>query len=272
MAADKVAADKVAADKVAAIVAMSSIFATNATGVKTGGFNDDPFASSILCCYPGDTYTDYSNTLNPATNVKTVDTKVGTALISTYSKFYGKCTRTREVDVPGAIRFRTFSTNVFTSDYTLEGWHRNGDVAMHNVPLVCSQPFNRGTQLYLGVQWAANSPSPPTGPGQLWIRRWGSGTDTGNDWVFGPANIPINRFFHFALTYTASTRTYKGYVNGVLSVTTTWTVDVSDGTSLVLGGTFWPSYSPGMDDSDCRGMFQDFRFYTTVKYTANFSV
>ena len=167
-----------------------------------------------------------------STNAKTVDTKAGTELTSAYSKFYGKCTRTRDVDEPGAIRFRTFSTNVFASDYTIEGWHRNGDTAMHNVPLVCSQPLNLGTQLYLGVRWAANSPSPPAGPGQLCIKRYG-----GDDAVCGPANIPINRFFHFALTYTANTRTYRGYVNGVLSLTTTWSVDVSDGTSLVLGGT-----------------------------------
>jgi hypothetical protein len=249
-----------------------SIYATDAQGRKTGGFNDDPFAPFLLCCYPGDTFDDVSHLLNPNTNVKTVDTKAGTALITTYSKFYGKCTRTRDVDVPGALRFRTFPTNVFANDFTLEGWHRNGDTAMHGVPLVCSQPFNGTTsQLYVGVQWAANSPSPPTGPGKLWVRRW-NGTDTGNDWVFGPGNIPINTFFHFAVTYTASTKTYRGYVNGGLSLTTNWKDTVGGGTALVLGGTFWPTDSPGMDDSDCRGMFQDFRFYTAVKYVANFTV
>ena len=249
-----------------------SIYATDAHGRKTGGFNDDPFAPFLLCCYPGDTFDDVSHLLNPNTTVKTVDTKAGTALITTYSKFYGKCTRTRDVDVPGALRFRTFPTNVFANDFTLEGWHRNGDTAMHGVPLVCSQPFNGTTsQLYVGVQWAANSPSPPTGPGKLWVRRW-NGTDTGNDWVFGPGNIPINTFFHFAVTYTASTKTYRGYVNGGLSLTTNWKDTVGGGTALVLGGTFWPTDSPGMDDSDCRGMFQDFRFYTAVKYVANFTV
>ena len=121
-----------------------------------------------------------------------------------------------------------------------------------------------GAQVLLGVQWQTTWGG-TVGPGQLYVQRVG-----GTEFNYGTYLAPANVFFHFALTYTASTKTYRAYVNGVLSLTSTWTATVTGGTSLVLGGSGWTSTTSS--DADTAGMFQDFRFYTCLKYTGNFKV
>jgi hypothetical protein len=224
--------------------------------VKTGTLNPDAFAASLVCAFAGDTIADYSNALNPSTPAKTLDVKTTTTKTTSYFKYYGAST------YGGAIRFGTFATNVFASDYTAEGWYRSS-ASESSALLMSSLPGASGSQFRLGVQWQGQNPT--TGPGQISVQRFG-----GAELNYGTYVVPAGVFFHFALTYTASARTYRAYVNGVLSLTVTWSTDVIGGTSLVLGGAGWTSATAA--DADTAGMFQDFRFYTCIKYTDNFTV
>jgi hypothetical protein len=75
-----------------------SIYATNASGVKTSGYTTDPYAAWLIAAVAGDSTTiaDISNLLNPATNAKTltVNPAGGTVTQTAVSKFYGRSIRT----------------------------------------------------------------------------------------------------------------------------------------------------------------------------------
>ncbi|NDC41503.1 MAG: hypothetical protein EBZ77_08135, partial [Chitinophagia bacterium] len=111
----------------------ASIYVTDATGVtKTGGFNTDSFASSLVLAVPGDAIIDTSRSINAASTTKTV-AAFGTSVVvvsTTRSKLYGK-----SIYIPGytgtggagqftnnGVKVTGMPSGFLFGDWTCEGW------------------------------------------------------------------------------------------------------------------------------------------------------
>jgi hypothetical protein len=244
--------------------ALSSIYATNTSGTtKTGGYNTDAFSSTLLVAFPGDSLSDVSHLINTSTTAKTLTTKSGSSVTTTTSKFYGSSVSTFTSGLTGAIRFGNFATNITSSNFTVEMWVNVFNTARGYSPLFCTRPLTTNT-LALGILWSGTQPNGYS-PGALHLRTWA------NTSYVGSYNVTSNAWHHIAMTKSGTT--YKVYLNGTLGLTSTITESIPGGTQFILGGVRAPAFGDGSDDADdAQAYFNDLRFYTSVKYTSNFSV
>jgi hypothetical protein len=245
--------------------ALSSIYATNTSGTtKTGGYNPDAFSSTLLVAFPGDSLSDVSHLINTSTTAKTLTTKSGSSVTTTTSKFYGSSVSTFTNALTGAIRFGDFATNITTNNFTVEMWVNVFNTSRAYTPLFCTRPLTTNT-LVLGIAWSGAQPNGYS-PGALHLRTWANTSYVGSSY-----NVTSNAWHHIAMTKSGTT--YKVYLNGTLGLTSTITESIPGGTQFILGGFRAPAFGDGSDDADdAQAYFNDLRFYTSVKYTANFSV
>jgi hypothetical protein len=246
---------------------LKSIYKIDSMLASTGILNNDPFASSIILCYPGNTSAELSNTLNSFTPTKTIGAITGTMFDNDSSMFYGIGTSLKS---GGQLMFKglNLSNNFtvecwlkFSDDVSLGGYGVGGDV-------FSTRPNGfdgvAGTNsISAGLAWTQVTPISGGRyllglPLKTGIRRMGvtAPVDTSVSGTTITSGLSRDSFIHFALTYTSSIKTYKLYINGVLNLTSTWT-DTITGTEL----WFSPAY-----------IYNDIRAYTTVKYTGNFNL
>jgi hypothetical protein len=243
---------------------LSSIYATNTSGTtKTGGYTTDAFSSTLLVAFPGDSLSDVSHLINTSTTAKTLTTKSGSSVTTTTSKFYGSSVSTFTSGLTGAIRFGNFATNITSSNFTVEMWVNVFNTARGYSPLFCTRPLTTNT-LVLGIVWSGTQPNGYS-PGALQLRTFA------NTSYIASYNFTSNAWHHVAMTKSGTT--YKVYLNGTLALTSTITETIPGGTQFILGGVRAPAFGDGADDADdAQAYFNDLRFYTSVKYTSNFSV
>jgi hypothetical protein len=245
--------------------ALYSIYATNTSGTtKTGGYNTDTFSSTLLVAFPGDSLSDVSHLINTSTTAKTLTTKSGSSVTTTTSKFYGSSVSTFTSGLTGAIRFGNFATNITSTNFTVEMWVNVFNTSRAYTPLFCTRPLTTNT-LVLAIAWSGAQPNGYS-PGALHLRTFGNTSYVGSSY-----NVTSNAWHHIAMTKSGTT--YKVYLNGTLGLTSTISESIPGGTQFILGGMRAPAFGDGSDDADdAQAYFNDLRFYTTVKYTENFSV
>ena len=246
-----------------------SIYATNLSGTtKTGGYNADSLASSLVLAVPGDALLDVSASVGTSSSTKTV-TVVGSANVSSArSKYYGQ-----SLAAYGWVSYANTGFKItgmpsgfLYGDWTFEGWYYN-------------QAWGAGL-FKLGHGTAnggsGNTTTNPTvrvcleSLAQGWLEVSGGAVYQGS---FSCTSFPLNQWVHVAVVRRASPSGLTLYANGTLvphtinnNVATKPTSD--PGTTMFLGC---------MDDlnlnsSNVNGYMQDARFYTTAKYTQNFTV
>ena len=236
---------------------LKSIYKLDSMLVSTGVLNSDPFASSIILCYPGNTSAELSNTLNPLTPTKTIGTITGTMFDNESSMFYGTSTSLKS---GGQLMFKGLN---LSNDFTIEGWFKfaNDTASDYGGSVFWTRPnLSDSVTGAVAISFIANLTGNPNYtnlilPLTTGIRKYGKTDST-------PSGTPItsglsrDSFIHYAVTYTSSIKTYKLYINGVLNLTTT-------STETVTGTELW--FSP-------RFMHNDIRVYTSVKYNGNFNL
>jgi hypothetical protein len=203
----------------------ASIYVTDATGAtKTGGFNADALASSLVLAVPGDAILDTSRSVNAASTTKTV-TAIGTAAVSTTrSKLYG-----RSIYVPGytggggagqftnnGVKVTGMPSGFLFGDWTCEGWFYQQ---------------NWGSTLFrLGSGSAANNTT--TNPTVIF--QFAEGSNSGfldisgsaqYRATFTSATFVLNQWVHVAVVRRASPSGFTVYANGsAVALTVTGTV------------------------------------------------
>ena len=255
----------------------ASIYVTNSTGTtKTGGYNSDSFASSLILSIPGDASIDTSTSINPSSSTKTL-TLFGssTVLSTTRSKFYGK-----SIYVPGysgssgalgaftnnGVKVTGMPSGFLSGDWTFEGWFYQ-------------QAWN-STLFQLGSgNNTYNTTTNPTvrfgsGSGQTFLEISGGAQYQASfvNSVYA-STYALNQWVHLAVVRLANPSGFTVYINGVsVALTINRTVGtqpaVDPGTIMFIGCN---------DDTNTAsvnmtGNIQDVRFYTTAKYSSNFSV
>jgi len=235
---------------------VTSIYTTDATGVtKTGGYNVDSYASSLIVALPFDSLSEVSNSINPNSTIKTVTPKANTRILTTTSaKFYGKVSYPSAAGTSSCV-ISGLPTSYFGNDFTLEAWIMIPGGATGN--LFGSDPLGYGFSIQC------------SGVGELYLSLNSGGVYRG---IFseyaGQSTLPIGSWFHFAFTRSGGS-TYKIYVNGTAVITrVNSTVVTGYNTTLTVGGI----RQDGSYSDDFTGYMQDVRVYTTCKYSANFSV
>jgi hypothetical protein len=239
------------------IQTVRSIYATNASGTtKTGGFNPDSSASSLLVALPFDSYTDVSASINAGTYAKTVSPKSGSSILTTASaKFYG-ITRS-SVNGNSSVLVTNMPSNYLSGDFTFEAWvrpaYRNGGHIIFG-----SDPVWRGLWLAISTTdflFRASNGS----PGNVVV-------------MSATVSMPTDQWVHLAATKGGGT--YTVYVNGTARATATNATPLTGyNTTLNVGGGRLAATSGGFDENDDFGGYtNDVRVYTSCKYTANFTV
>jgi hypothetical protein len=255
---------------VSCVVAAAAIYTfptSCSTTVVARGYSADPLASSLIVAFSGDSLSDVSHLINTATSAKTLTTKSGSVVSAASSKFYGYSLNTFANGSPGAVRFGDFSSNIMAAgaSLTVEFWFSTYNTARGYTPLFTTRPFVGGA-LMLGVVWSGKQPSAYS-PGALNLKTHGTAGVTGS------YIVTSNAWHHVALTKGGTT--YNVYLNGTLAITTTIATEIPGGTQFILGGFRAPAFGDdtNWDDwDDAQAYFNDLRVYTTVKYTANFTV
>ena len=235
---------------------VTSIYSTDTTGVtKTGGYNVDSYASSLIVALPFDSLSEVSNSINPNSTIKTVTPKANTRILTTTSaKFYGKVSYPSAAGTSSCV-VSGLPTSYFGNDFTLEAWIMIPGGGTGN--LFGSDPLGYGFSIQC------------SGAGELYLSLNSGGVYRG---IFseyaGQSTLPIGSWFHFAFTRSGGS-TYKIYVNGTAVITrVNSTVVTGYNTTLTVGGI----RQDGSYSDDFTGYMQDVRVYTTCKYSANFSV
>jgi hypothetical protein len=239
------------------IQTVRSIYTTNASGTtKTGGFNPDSSASSLVVALPFDSYTDVSTSINAGTYAKSISPKSGSSILTTASaKFYG-ITRS-SVNGYSSVLVTNMPSNYLSGDFTFEAWvYPNG--ARNGWAIFGSDPIARGAALALD--------------GSTFYLRVSNGSfgNIVNVSVTNP--IPNVQWSHVAMTKSGGT--YTVYVNGTARMSATNATALTGyNTTLNVGGMRLAATSGGNDENDDFGGYtNDVRVYTSCKYTANFTV
>jgi hypothetical protein len=257
------------------IQTVRAIYTTNGSGTtKTGGYNPDSFASSLVLAVPGDAVLDVSASVGTSSTTKTVTVVQSASVSSTRSKFYGQ-----SLLVPGVVGPHSAGAFVNTGfkitgmpsgflygDWTCEmwfylyGWN------------TCFFKLGLGTS-----SSAANTSTNPTvslvcvNGSQTWVEVSGAALYQAYFWN----TFTLNQWVHLAVVRRASPSGFTVYVNGTAvtlningNVATQPTSSPGPGTTMFLGCP---------DDMNqatvgLNGHIQDARFYTAAKYTQNFTV
>ena len=243
----------------------ASIHATNLTGAtKTGGYNSDSFASSLVLAVPGDTIMDVSASLNASSSTKTI-TVVGSASVSSsQSKYYGQ-----SLAVPGWVgstntgfKITEMPSGFLYGDWTCEGWFY-----LH-AWYACYFKLGLGVPAYS----ATTNPAftlVSTNASSTYVEI--SGGAIYQSYFTQP--FTLNQWVHLAVVRRASPSGFTVYVNGTAMALTVnnnlGTQPTSNpGTTMYLGC----QDESNISSTNVNGYIQDVRFYTTAKYTSNFSV
>ena len=240
-----------------AVQTVRSIYATNLAGTtKTGGYNPDSSAASLIVALPFDSYTEVSSSINTSTYAKAVSPKSGSSIVTTAAaKFYG-VTRS-SVNGYSSVLVTNMPSNYLSGDFTFEAWvYPNG--ARNGWAVFGSDPYARGVNVVMS--------------GSALYMRVSNGSigNIINSTVANP--MPNVQWSHFAMTKSGGT--YTVYVNGVARMTATNTTPLTAyNTTLNVGGNRLEATSGGSDEhDDFGGYMNDVRAYTTCKYTASFTV
>ena len=243
----------------------ASIHVTNSTGAtKTGGYNSDSFASSLVLAVPGDTILDVSASLNASSSTKTI-TVVGSASVSSArSKYYGQ-----SLAMPGWVgstntgfKITGMPSGFLYGDWTCEGWFYN------QAWYTCYFKLGLGVPAYS----ATTNPAftlVSTNASTTYLEI--SGGAIYQSYFAQP--FTLNEWVHLAVVRRASPSGFTVYVNGTAMALTVnnnlGTQPTSNpGTMMYLGCQDESNTS----STNVNGYIQDVRFYTTAKYTSNFSV
>jgi hypothetical protein len=238
------------------IQTVRSIYTTNASGTtKTGGFNPDSSASSLVVALPFDSYTDVSASINAGTYAKSISPKSGSSILTTASaKFYG-ITRS-SVNGYSSVLVTNMPSNYLSGDFTFETWlYPNG--ARNGWSIFGSDPYARGVTCVMD--------------GSTLFLRVSNGSigNVINSTVANP--MPNVQWSHFAMTKSGGT--YTVYVNGIARITATSATALTGyNTTLNVGGNRLAATDGRDENDDFGGYTNDVRVYTSCKYTANFTV
>ena len=216
----------------------------------SSGTNTDSSASSLVVAIPANSATDVHHTVKGSGSAKTV-TYTGTCSASTTkSRYYGTSTYVKD---DGYIKISQTNDCLFSGQLTIEGWFYP-DVGTHNKVLVWSD--GTGTGRYL--VWLDSS--------KLTLVVYDGNTPTTR--IQGSTVIKTGQWYHMAVCRDSNDLVTL-YLNGASQGT--WD---SSSMSESLGGQSndtAPEIGSQDGGNSLNGYLQDWRFYTTCKYTANFS-
>jgi hypothetical protein len=250
------------------IQTVRSIYTTNGSGTtKTGGYNSDSLASSLVLAVPGDALLDVSASVGTSSTTKIV-TAFGSANVSSArSKFYGQSLAAYGwVGANTGFKITGMPSGFLNGDWTYEGWYYNQARA--------AGLFKLGHGTAQGGLY--NATTNPTVRVTLenastgWLEISGGAVYQAN---FSVASFPLNQWVHLALVRRASPSGFTLYANGTAVTLNIYgnvaTQPTSDpGTTMFLGCTD----DMNQNSQNVNGNMQDVRFYTTAKYTQNFTV
>ena len=244
-----------------------SIYTTNLSGTtKTGGFNSDSFASSLVLAVPGDALLDVSASVGTSSSTKTV-TVVGSANVSSVrSKFYGQSLAAYGwVGANTGYKITGMPSGFLYGDWTFEGWYYNqawgagiftlGHGTAHGG--LYNATTNPAVRMTFEYAWSG------------WLEISGGAVYQA---YFSP-DVTLNQWVHIAVVRRVSPSGFTLYING-----TSRTLNINGmvasqptsdpGTTMFLGCTD----DMNQNSQNVNGNMQDVRFYTTAKYTQNFLV
>ena len=237
---------------------------TSSGRTLTSGTNTDANASSIVLAIPCNSATDVHHTVKGSGSAKTITYTSGAVASTERSIYYGTSTY---VDGSGA-RVVSSQTNdcTFAGQFTVEGWfHLKG-----------------GTNNMV-IMWSGGTSGDGTGQGRylLWtpsnnltlVVYDGSNGTTPTSRIASSTTLEENRWYHAAITRDSNhlvTLYLDGVSQGTWDSENFWTG--SDTHSM--GGqnnTGAPELGSQGGSNNMTGYLQDWRWYTTCKYTGRFS-
>ena len=223
--------------------------ATSSGRTLDTGTNTDANASSLVLAIPGNSATDVHHTVKGSGSAKTI-TYTGTCSAKTaISRYYGTSTY---VESGGYIKVSQTNDCLFSGQLTIEGWFYL-DSGTNNQVLVWSDGTGTGRYLI----WTDSS--------KLTLVVYSGNTPTQR--VQGSTVLKTKRWYHMAMCRDSSD-VVTMYLNGISQGT--WD---SSSMSESLGGQSNDT-APEIGSQDggnaMTGYLQDWRFYTTCKYSGNF--
>ena len=223
--------------------------ATSSGKTLDSGTNTDSNASSLVLAIPGNSATDVHHTVKGSGSAKTI-TYTGTCSAKTdVSRYYGTSTYVKS---DGYIKVSQTDDCLFSGQLTIEGWFYL-DEGTNNCVLVWSDGTGTGRYLI----WTDSS--------KLTLVVYSGNTPTQR--IQGSTVLTTKRWYHMAMCRNSSDLVTL-YLDGVSQGT--WD---SSSMSESLGGQnsdTAPEIGSQDGGNSMTGYLQDWRFYTTCKYTGNF--
>ena len=227
------------------------------------GTNTDSNASSLVLAIPCNSATDVHHTVKGSGSAKTITYTAGATAKTDISRYYGTSTY---CDGSGA-RIVCSQTNdcTFAGECTAEGWFYLTDNINNSVLI-----------------WSGGASTDSTGQGRylVWcdsnkatfVAYDGSNGSTPTQRIQGSTTITADEWHHIAFTRNSSdlvTLYLDGQSQGTWNSTNFWTGQNNHS----LGGqnnSGAPQIGSQDGGNNSTGYFQDFRFYSTCKYTSEF--
>jgi hypothetical protein len=215
------------------------------------GVRTDSSASSLVLALPlVGIKSDFSNAINSGTSNKAVTNTNSVTFSSSVGNFYGG-----SAYFNGSHRLECDFSQSWTSDFTVEGWIYRSATGSYPTIFDFAAAAN-GYGMYAFIDTAASSV----------LRAQFYSSNSGGSIFGGLTGTAINvdsGWHHFAVVKSGTT--YNLYQNGVLTSSSTSSSNPVTTTTLNIGNR-----SDETPSSPWYGYIQDFRVYTTAKYTQNF--
>jgi hypothetical protein len=267
---------------------VKSIYVTDASGMRTSGYNNDASASSLVVAWPCDGTVDVSHNINTASTTKTVTLMSNATVVTTANaKYYGAAFYTNQPQTANrSVTISGLPSGYLDGDFTFEAWIRPQGVGGY---VFGSLPLGYGVSGYVENRMATPTPNQQDGLGTLHPNGGAilgvNVSQNGNYRAITATNSNFasvmqalnaydafpcvsDQWSHYA--YTKRGYTYSVYINGIM--VSTYTDPLSRtltgyNTSIMVGGV----RNDG-NGSTFLGYIQDVRVYLSCKYTSNFYV
>ena len=220
--------------------------------IKGSGTRDDSDSADLILALPLDsahTTNSIEATIHGSGTNKTVYNGNKQVINSDNYMFYGSSIvwgNTTDSDNDPQVRVNAHADwGIGTGDFTLEAWLYKSNDPHDGNDYLCDQTGND-----FGCFWHPSNGVTINGV-------------SNSVKVLESADIPYNKWFHFALV--RSSGTFKTYINGTLRYSVAGNWDIGDTSSY-----FWVGRNNGGFANMWNGRINDFRLYKKAKYTSSF--